>query len=54
MKAFIAICIAICFLSLLSCPKEVKKDDQKLEEPKDNDGPEWSKFNVSSDEKEDE
>jgi len=54
MKSIIAIGIAIAFLFLPGCPKEVKKDDPKLEEPKNGEEtPAWSKFPLPDEEKED-
>jgi hypothetical protein len=52
MKSIIAIGIALAFLLLPGCSKEVKKDDQKLEEPKNGETPAWSKFPMPDEEDE--
>jgi len=45
MKILIAIITSLSFL-LTGCPKEIKEEEKKLEEPKngEEDGPAWSKF----------
>jgi hypothetical protein len=51
MRIVIAIITSLAFLSV-GCPKEVKKEEKKVEEPKngeEEEGPAWSKFPMPKD-----
>ena len=55
MKALVAICIALLFLLLPGCTKQVVKTDKgTLEEPKNGEIPPWSKFPMPEEEEKEE